>query len=139
MIQPVRLQLSRRRGFNLQEHSRAINGLGAINCARPSLWSNPFVIGEPSGWQFYDGGDTKPLIASMSRETVIWLYESMVSGVLSPEMHPAGHAWAKRFNEKMHRTHPAEAMHRLRGHNLACWCKPSDACHCDVLLELANG
>lgn len=26
----------------------------------------------------------------------------------------------------------------LRGKNLACWCKPGDACHADVLLELAN-
>ena len=26
----------------------------------------------------------------------------------------------------------------LRGKNLACWCRRSDACHADVLLELAN-
>lgn len=26
----------------------------------------------------------------------------------------------------------------LRGKNLACWCKPGDPCHADVLLELAN-
>jgi hypothetical protein len=45
MIRPVRLQLSRRPGFNLQAESRAINGLPAINCARPSLWGNPFIVG----------------------------------------------------------------------------------------------
>ena len=27
----------------------------------------------------------------------------------------------------------------LRGKNLACWCKPAEPCHADVLLELANG
>jgi hypothetical protein len=27
----------------------------------------------------------------------------------------------------------------LRGKNLACWCKSSEVCHADVLLELANG
>jgi hypothetical protein len=27
----------------------------------------------------------------------------------------------------------------LRGKNLACWCKPGEACHADVLLEIANG
>ncbi|MFG2046173.1 DUF4326 domain-containing protein [Micromonospora sp. NPDC048935] len=27
----------------------------------------------------------------------------------------------------------------LAGKNLACWCKPGDACHGDVLLEIANG
>ena len=26
----------------------------------------------------------------------------------------------------------------LRGKNLACWCKLTDECHADVLLELAN-
>jgi hypothetical protein len=45
MIQPVRLQLSRKKGFNLQRESMRINGLPAVNCARPSRWGNPFVIG----------------------------------------------------------------------------------------------
>lgn len=27
---------------------------------------------------------------------------------------------------------------QLRGHDLACWCKPGAPCHADVLLELAN-
>jgi hypothetical protein len=27
---------------------------------------------------------------------------------------------------------------QLRGKNLACWCKPGQPCHADVLLELAN-
>jgi len=26
----------------------------------------------------------------------------------------------------------------LRGHDLACWCKPGTPCHADVLLEIAN-
>ena len=26
----------------------------------------------------------------------------------------------------------------LRGHDLACWCKPGDACHADALLRIAN-
>jgi len=26
----------------------------------------------------------------------------------------------------------------LRGKDLACWCKPGNPCHADVLLELAN-
>lgn len=30
------------------------------------------------------------------------------------------------------------ALADLRGKNLACWCKPGDPCHADVLLELAN-
>jgi hypothetical protein len=30
------------------------------------------------------------------------------------------------------------SLEPLRGRNLACWCKLSDPCHADVLLELAN-
>ena len=29
-------------------------------------------------------------------------------------------------------------LSELRGKNLACWCKPHEACHADVLLEMAN-
>jgi hypothetical protein len=32
----------------------------------------------------------------------------------------------------------ADIMRELRGKNLACWCKPGEPCHADVLLELAN-
>ena len=45
MAKPVRLSLSRRKGFNLQENSRAANGLAAKTVARPGCWGNPFVIG----------------------------------------------------------------------------------------------
>jgi hypothetical protein len=31
-----------------------------------------------------------------------------------------------------------EARRELRGKNLACWCKPGEPCHADVLLEIAN-
>jgi hypothetical protein len=41
----VRLQLSRRRGFNLHAISQATNGLPVVSVSRPSRWSNPFVIG----------------------------------------------------------------------------------------------
>lgn len=34
--------------------------------------------------------------------------------------------------------HKAWVRENLRGKNLACWCKPGEPCHADVLLELAN-
>lgn len=40
MVAPVRLQISRRRGANLQAASRAMNGLPAVVVARPTLWGN---------------------------------------------------------------------------------------------------
>ena len=30
------------------------------------------------------------------------------------------------------------ALPSLRGKDLACWCKPGEPCHADVLIELAN-
>ena len=45
MSKPVRLQLSRRKGFDLQSLSLTTNGLPAVNVTRPSKWGNPFVLG----------------------------------------------------------------------------------------------
>lgn len=30
------------------------------------------------------------------------------------------------------------SIEQLRGAHLACWCKPDEPCHADVLLEIAN-
>lgn len=46
MTKPVRLQLSRRKGFNLQAASRALNGLEAVNVTRRGRYGNQFKIGE---------------------------------------------------------------------------------------------
>lgn len=32
----------------------------------------------------------------------------------------------------------AAAREHLVGRDLACWCPPSEACHADILLEIAN-
>ncbi len=74
MTIPVRLQLARIKGFDLQATSLATNGLPAVNVARPSMWGNPFVIGEPCG-VFPEGmgirGQAETLIASLTREKSI--------------------------------------------------------------------
>jgi hypothetical protein len=46
---PVRLRLSRAKGFSLQSHSLATNGLLAVNVARPSKWGNPFKFDDSIG------------------------------------------------------------------------------------------
>lgn len=145
-MKPVRLQLSRRKGFDLQALSRATNGLGAVNVARPSKWGNPFVVGEPSG--IFDGKDGRALgirdqveilVPALSLEHVIEFYRRAVEGTIQPEMYPAGHRWRDQFLMKSRSWWPSEAIHHeLRGKNLACWCKPGEPCHVDVLLELAN-
>ena len=44
MTRPVRLQLRRSRGFDLQAASRALNGLPAVVVSRPSPFGNPFTF-----------------------------------------------------------------------------------------------
>ena len=44
-MKPQRITLSRKKGFNLQAVSLALNELPAVNCARPSKWGNPFKVG----------------------------------------------------------------------------------------------
>lgn len=106
MKKPQRIQLSRKRGFNLQQFSLALNGFPAVNCARPSKWGNPFVV------RFDPHTDYSP---QTNAEAV-----------------------------KLHRAHVDKGMWRikikaeLRGKNLACFCKLSEPCHCDTLLEIAN-
>jgi hypothetical protein len=114
MPRPVRLQLSRRKGFNLQTHSRAYNGLEAVNVARPGKWGNPFIVGQHG-----------------KRDYCVALFIHMFEGLLcisvDHECVEAQKAYPK--TERMFK--------ELKGKNLACWCH-AGPCHADVLLELAN-
>ena len=139
MTRPIRLRLSRRKGFSLQAHSLATNGLSAVNVSRASIWGNPFVVGRPSGYEFLDGGDPTPLIAALTRAQVIELHAEMMDGALRPEMHPWGHRWRDRLSMTFRGLGPAEAARSyLRGRNLACACGLDERCHADTLLEIAN-
>lgn len=110
---PVRIQLSRKRGFRLQEASRAINGLEAVNVARPSKWGNPFRIGDVKHFgPAYSGRD----MVIADAKTACRLFKQ--------------HMFNRRSAE--------ELIAPLRGKNLACWCKPGEPCHADILLEMAN-
>ena len=77
--------------------------------SRPSKWGNPFKI-TPDRSQIMAVG-----------AFAIWL---TIDGVT------AGIDDRKRWM--------LSNLHTLRGKNLACWCKPGQPCHADVLLKLAN-
>lgn len=47
-VTPVRVQLRRVKGANLQRDSMAINGLPAVKVDRSTKWGNPFRAGTPS-------------------------------------------------------------------------------------------
>tara|TARA_R100001224_G_scaffold105232_1_gene78950 strand:+ start:3005 stop:3337 length:333 start_codon:yes stop_codon:yes gene_type:complete len=109
MTEPVRIQLRRNRGYRLREVSRAINGLEAVKVDRTTKWGNPFKPGVKTP---YAGGR-----AVQDKRHAFCLFRGV-----APD------------NEVL----VAAARAELRGKNLACWCKPGEPCHADVLLELAN-
>lgn len=124
MTKPVRLQLSRVKGFDLQAHSLATNGLPAVNVARPSLFGNPFI---------HD--DSAVAVEAYRRHCV--------RGTQSFEMGPGKLQFATRLHRNsLHHAWPdwlrTEGLPALRGKNLACWCRPGQPCHADVLLDLSN-
>jgi hypothetical protein len=119
MNAPVRLQLSRRKGFNLQALSLGTNGLPAVTVARPTKWGNPWsIIQHGSGWWFVDGPGAP------------------VGGLRCGNQEGAQLVAVKAFRVLFEGK--PEALIKLRAKNLACWCKPGAPCHADVLLDLAN-
>lgn len=81
-----------------------------IKVARPSGWGNPWVVGG---------------IDHATGETV-------------RDRAHAARLFEERWFGGAHASLEADAIHELRGYNLACWCPLDKPCHADVLLRIAN-
>lgn len=121
-MKPQRIQLSRRKGFDLQAVSLALNGLPAVNVARPSQWGNPYRVVSMTG-------------------TGSYVVTHPVHGIVSQGTNSECINYAVGYFSAMIMTRPRETfcamVDALHGKNLACWCAPGAPCHADVLLELA--
>jgi hypothetical protein len=113
---PKRIQRKRTKGWRIPE--------GAVYVGRPTIWGNPFVHRDSN-------------VAARA-------YRKLISdGTKSFEMGPGKLQYA--HNAHPNTLHYAYAefvrlhAHELRGKDLVCWCKDCEACHADVLLEIANG
>jgi hypothetical protein len=106
---PQRIQRKRTKGWRMPA--------GAVYVGRPSRWGNPFRIGET--YPFLRGG-----VTVRDAEQAVKFFADWVEDIRYWD------AEEERFGA------PITA---LRGHDLACWCRPEWPCHADVLLELANG
>lgn len=122
MTKPVRLQLSRKKGFSLQEHSKAINGLQAVNVARPSKFGNQFKVGEE--YIIADDETTTISVSSDEVEGIVHFYEIAIRD--------------ENIRKRYNLPSPEEIRAELAGKNLACWCPLDQPCHADVLLRIAN-
>jgi len=106
---PVRLALSRRCGFRLQEASRAINGLACIVVARPTRWGNIFKVG-----------------VDRDAAQCVERFAGMLAGECASETERAWRARALKNRDQ------------LKGKNLGCWCAPDAPSHADILLRFAR-
>lgn len=118
MTKPVRLRLSRAKGFDLQAHSRSVNGLECVNVARPSSFGNPFVVGARKDY---------------TRQYCVQLFAHVLNGLVVCVEEPPMR------EQQLARAAILGNIGRLTGKNLACWCKlDGKPCHADILLDLAN-
>ncbi|OWV67900.1 hypothetical protein ATY76_13295 [Rhizobium sp. R339] len=134
MTVPVRLQLSRAKGFNLQAASRAANGLAAVKVDRTSPFGNHYAFSKdpfakPSIWDVFTHGTIVKSCSSKqeARDFAIACHKAEVSAT-------GPHNTRYRYPVPT----PVDIAKALRGFNLACWCKPGEPCHADILLEIAN-
>ena len=118
MTKPQRMQLSRKKGFDLQAESRKLNGLPAKRVTRPGKWGNPFTIEDMAKSYKQDTEAAQAKAVELCGE---WL-RGTLDKRLSPRAPPTR----------------AEIRAELADHNLACWCLPGTPCHTETLIELAN-
>lgn len=108
MRKPQGITLSRKKGFNLQKFSRKLNGLAAVNVARPSSYGNPFTLAQA---RRLHPKETELQL----RHRVVRAYACLIDGEIVQKLRK-----------------------ELRGKNLACWCRKDQPCHRDVLLAIVN-
>lgn len=106
---PRRIQLQRTPGWRKPE--------GAIVVSRPTKWGNPFRRSEYLE-QYYEADE-------IARLMVLDFRHGCINRTLASDLLPE---------------YPSldEIRAELRGHDLCCWCKLTEPCHADVLLEVAN-
>jgi hypothetical protein len=122
-MKPVRLQLSRRKGFSLQAVSQAANGLPAVKVSRPSRFGNPVTKDDFDAISAALASAGLPPLRGAWQDHAVKCFDAWIGGEI-PELGEPPTI--------------EEIVEALRGRNLACWCPPGSPCHADVLLELAN-
>lgn len=122
MSKPARVRLSRAKGFYLQAHSQALNGLPAVKCDRTTHFGNPWVVGDKIdltvarrwGWTFSPQG--RHIICDSPFEAAARFERALI--------------WDGAIHDHVRK--------QLGGKNLGCWCPLDAPCHCVGLLFVAN-
>lgn len=118
--QPRRVQLQRTKGWRMPPET--------VKVDRSTRWGNPYYV-EKQGGQRWNP-------ASNQWEDMWELrHPRWVKGDIFPTKESATNMAVMRFAGEVA---PLMDLAPLRGKSLACWCKPGQPCHADVLLDLAN-
>lgn len=127
--QPKRIQRKRTKGWRMPDNT--------VYVGRPTLFGNPWRVdskGQP--WVSHAlsdrRGDCKLPKMRMTRFGMQARYRAWLDGSLERWDYVA------MIPCQVWRQMVLNSLHELRGKNLACWCPLDQACHADVLLELAN-
>lgn len=110
---PQRIQRKRIKGWRMPA--------GAIYVGRGTEFGNPFPVSEAEEFHRLFG---PPDNGETTVQTAVRWYREWLNG------EPVDREAAPPSRER---------IGLLRGKDLACWCKLSEPCHADVLLEIANG
>lgn len=106
---PQRITLSRAKGWRMPENT--------VKVDRSTKWGNPFIVGQHG-----------------TSDACVTRFRDLLTGLISMFPVPC----PSYLDQAYARDLIIANLHTLRGKNLACWCKPGQPCHADVLLELAN-
>lgn len=110
---PQRIQRKRARGWKMPENT--------VYVGRPTKWGNPVKVDNfGDGWYVRRGAH---ILGKFKNEKAAMQHAVNCFQDILDYMQPSDYA---------------EFIQPLQGKNLACWCKPDQPCHADVLLALAN-
>ena len=115
MVKPKRIQRKRTKGWRMPQ--------GAVYVGRPTEWGNPFAVGDE--YEYGNGAGGRFIGFVKDRAEAVDLFARAIARDIDVDVDAYPHDDLIRAE--------------LAGKDLACWCKLSDPCHADVLLELANG
>lgn len=121
MTVPIRVQQRRTKGWRKPDNT--------VSVARPSKFGNPFAIGH--SFKVVDSGG---VITDFSQWRTVYVRDATEAVALFSEW-VEGRIRIVSFHWQPTR---AEIRAQLRGRNLMCFCPPTQACHVDVLLPIAN-
>lgn len=125
MTGEARIQMSREKGFRLQQASRELNGLPARVITRNTIFGNIFkAVGTKTA------DDAVLSFRKFLRE---WSDTKIMQGAKDEDGTPNPMTGVCLI---VLRNRIRANLWTLQGHNLACFCKPGRPCHADVYLSL---